>query len=62
MEKDVHLGFCSKIKTDMKNIVRTQQDDIRDSTIQLEDILAHEPVDTINYDNLIILLGKIIIN
>lgn len=41
----------------MNAISRTLQDDIRDAELKLEDILTHEPVvDTINYDNLMILL------
>lgn len=37
-------------------IGRTLQDDIRNSELKLEDILAHEPVDSLNYDDLMILL------
>lgn len=57
LEQDVQLGLCPKTPETMSAISRTLQDDLRDADLKLEDILAHEPVvDTINYDNLMILL------
>lgn len=58
LEMDVQLGLCPISHAHMNTIGRTSQDDIRDAELKIEDILAHEPVDTINYDNLMILLGK----
>lgn len=57
LEKDVHLGFWPKTAEKMNVISRTQQDDLRDAALKLEDILTNEPVaDTINYDSLMISL------
>lgn len=57
LEQDVHLGLCFKSPATHNAIGRTHQDDIRDSNLKPEDIFAHEPVvETINYDNLMILL------
>lgn len=56
LEQDVQLGLWPKALADLNGIGRTQQDDIRDENMKLEYILAHEPVDTINYDKLMILL------
>lgn len=56
LEQDVQLGLWPKELANLKSIARTQQDDLRDADLKLEDILAHEPVQTINYDNLMILL------
>ena len=56
LEQDVQLGLCPKTKENLNAIGRTHQDDLRDAEIKLEDILAHEPVDTINYDSLMISL------
>ncbi len=58
LEMDVQLGLCPISQAKQNSIGRTSQDDIRDAELKIEDILAHEPVDTINYDNLMILLGK----
>lgn len=58
MEKDVQLGLCPKTSANMNAIGRTLQDDIRDAELKHSDILANEPVDSLNYDNLMILLGK----
>lgn len=57
LEMDVQLGLCPVTQTQINSIGRTAQDDARDAGLKIEDILAHEPVDTINYDNLMILLG-----
>lgn len=59
LEMDVQLGLCPVSHAQINTIGRTSQDDIRDAELKIEDILAHEPVDTINYDNLMILLGKL---
>lgn len=56
MERDVHLGLCPKTPDIMQTVARSHQDDTRDANIKPEDIFAHEPVTTINYDNLMILL------
>lgn len=56
LEQDVQLGLWPKIYANLNGMARTQQDDVRDANIKLEDILAHEPIETINYDNLMILL------
>lgn len=56
LEQDVQLGLWPKAMANLNDIGRTQQDDIRDENIKLEHILAHEPVETIRYDNLMILL------
>lgn len=56
LEQDVNLGLWPKNLANLNALARTKQDDKRDADIKLEDILAHEPVDTINYDNLMILL------
>ena len=58
LEMDVQLGLCPVAHAHINTIGRTPQDDIRDADLKIEDILPHEPVDTINYDNLMILLGK----
>lgn len=42
----------------MTVIARTPQDDMRDVDIKLEDILPKEPVSSISYDDLMILLGE----
>ncbi|XP_055692342.1 phosphatidylinositol 4-phosphate 3-kinase C2 domain-containing subunit alpha isoform X1 [Lutzomyia longipalpis] len=55
LEKDVQLGLCLKT-SNMRNVARTLQDDLRDAEIKPEDILAHEPVSSISYNNLMILL------
>ncbi|XP_037050544.1 phosphatidylinositol 4-phosphate 3-kinase C2 domain-containing subunit alpha isoform X2 [Bradysia coprophila] len=56
LEMDVQLGLCPISHAKINSIGRTSQDDIRDAELKIEDILPHEPVDTINYDNLMILL------
>lgn len=56
VEQDVQFGFWPKAYANLSELKRTPQDDARDADIKLEDILVHEPVDTINYDNLMILL------
>lgn len=56
LELDVQLGLCPATQFNTNAIARTLQDDIRDSELKLEDILAHEPVDSLNYDDLMILL------
>lgn len=56
LEQDVQLGLWPRVYANLHGMSRTQQDDIRDANIKLEDILAHEPVETITYDNLMILL------
>lgn len=56
LEQDVQLGLWPKEMANLQGISRTHQDDVRDADLKLEDILAHEPVQTINYDNLMILL------
>lgn len=58
LEMDVQLGLCPLSFAQINSIGRTSQDDVRDAELKIVDILAHEPVDTINYDNLMILLGK----
>lgn len=54
LEQDVQFGLWPKANADLTNLARTQQDDLRD--IRLEDILTHEPVDTIKFGDLKILL------
>lgn len=56
LEKDIHLGLCPESAVNLRAIARTQQDDLRDADIKLEDILAHEPFSSISYDNLMIIL------
>lgn len=57
LERDVQLGLCPKTASNVSAIARSLQDDLRDAELKVEDIIAHEPVcDTINYDNLMILL------
>lgn len=56
LEQDVQFGLWPKMYANLNGLARTQQDDIRDADIKPEDILAHEPVETINYDSLMILL------
>lgn len=56
LEQDVQLGLWPKSYANLTSLARSQQDDSRDADIKLEDILVHEPVKTINYDNLMILL------
>ncbi|XP_059622925.1 phosphatidylinositol 4-phosphate 3-kinase C2 domain-containing subunit beta [Phlebotomus argentipes] len=56
LEKDVQLGLCPKTSANVKTIARTLQDDLRDAEIKPEDIVVHEPVSSISYNNLMILL------
>ncbi|GAB0091122.1 phosphatidylinositol 4-phosphate 3-kinase C2 domain-containing subunit beta [Sergentomyia squamirostris] len=56
LEKDVQLGLCPKNLTNMRSIARTSQDDLRDAEIKPEDIFAHDPVSSISYNNVMILL------
>lgn len=56
LEQDVQFGLWPKTYANLNGLARTQQDDIRDADLKPEDILAHEPVETINYDSLMILL------
>lgn len=56
LEQDVQFGLWPKTYANLSGLARTQQDDVRDADIKPEDILAHEPVETINYDSLMILL------
>lgn len=56
LEQDVQFGLWPKMYANLNGLARTQQDDIRDANLKPEDILAHEPVETINYDSLMILL------
>lgn len=56
LERDIQLGLCRKTQKLLKVIARTQQDDIRDAEITIENILPREPSTSINYDQLIILL------
>lgn len=56
LERDIQLGLCRKTPKLLKVIARTQQDDIRDAEITIENILPREPSTSIHYDQLIILL------
>lgn len=56
LEQDVQLAFWPRSTANLNAFGRSQTDDARDADIKLEYILANEPVDTINYNNLIILL------
>uniref|UniRef100_A0A336MPB8 phosphatidylinositol 3-kinase n=1 Tax=Culicoides sonorensis TaxID=179676 RepID=A0A336MPB8_CULSO len=56
LEKDVELGLCRKSAKLLKVIARTQQDDIRDAEITIENILPKEPSTSISHDELLILL------
>lgn len=56
LEKDVQLGLFPRQNKYMKVIARTQQDDLRDAEIKLENILPKEAVSSISYDSLMILL------
>lgn len=56
LEQDVQFGLWPKAYANLNGLARTQQDDVRDADIKPEDILAHEPVETINYGSLMILL------
>lgn len=56
LEQDVQFGLWPKAYANLSGLARTQQDDHRDADLKPEDILAHEPVETINYDSLMILL------
>lgn len=56
LEQDVQFGFWPKASADLNSLARTQHDDSRDADIRLEDILTHEPVETIKFDDLKILL------
>lgn len=58
LERDTLLGLCRKTPEIMTVIARTPQDDMRDVDIKLEDILPKEPVSSISYDDLMILLGE----
>uniref|UniRef100_A0A6B2ECM5 Putative phosphatidylinositol 3-kinase vps34 involved in signal transduction n=1 Tax=Phlebotomus kandelakii TaxID=1109342 RepID=A0A6B2ECM5_9DIPT len=56
LEKDVQLGLCPRTSANIKTVARTLQDDLRDAELKPEDILAHEPVSSISYNDLMILL------
>jgi phosphatidylinositol-4-phosphate 3-kinase len=56
MEKDVQLGLFPKLDKHMKVIARTRVDDNRDRDLKSENILPNDPVTSISYDSLIILL------
>lgn len=57
LDVDVQLGLCPRNASTMDVIARTLQDDLRDAELKPEDVVAHEPVvETINFDNLMILL------
>lgn len=46
-----------KSEENMQVIARTQGDDSRDTDLRAEDILPNEMAATINYDNMMILIG-----
>lgn len=50
------MGLCKRNPKYLKVISRSQQDDIRDAEISVENILPKEPSSSISYDQLIILL------
>ncbi|XP_070490549.1 phosphatidylinositol 4-phosphate 3-kinase C2 domain-containing subunit beta isoform X2 [Chironomus tepperi] len=56
LEKDVQLGLFPKKDEYMKVIARTHQDDCRDAQLKIENILPKDPVTSISYESLIILL------
>lgn len=56
MEKDVQLGLFPKLEKHLKVIARTRVDDSRDRDLKSENILPNDPVTSISYDSLIILL------
>lgn len=56
LEKDIQLGLFPKQNKYMKILARTQQDDLRDADIKLENILPKDAVSAISYDSLMILL------
>lgn len=57
LEEDVYLILIPDSDID-KSLARTVQDDKQDKDIQFEDIVPNEPVYTITYEQLSILLGK----
>jgi phosphatidylinositol-4-phosphate 3-kinase len=59
LEKDIQLGMFPKLNKHMKILARTQQDDLRDADIKLENILPKEAVSSISYDTLMILLETV---
>lgn len=59
LEKDIQLGMFPKQNKHMKILARTQQDDLRDADIKLENILPKEAVSSISYDTLMILLETV---
>lgn len=56
LEKDVQLGLFRKKNEYMQVIARTHQDDCRDAQLKIENILPKDPVTSISYESLIILL------
>lgn len=56
LEKDVQLGLFPQKDEYMKVIARTHQDDCRDAQLKIENILPKDPVTSISYESLIILL------
>lgn len=59
LENDIQLGMFPKQNKYMKILARTQQDDLRDADIKLENILPKEAVSSISYDTLMILLETV---
>ncbi|XP_046429789.1 phosphatidylinositol 4-phosphate 3-kinase C2 domain-containing subunit beta isoform X2 [Neodiprion fabricii] len=58
LEKDIELAILTR-KQMKRSLARTLQDDNRDQCLRLEEILPNEPVQTICYDTLIILLETV---
>lgn len=57
LEQDVQLGLCVKSEENMQVIARTQCDDLRDAELRADDIVPNEMATTINYDDMMILIG-----
>ncbi|XP_043267002.1 phosphatidylinositol 4-phosphate 3-kinase C2 domain-containing subunit beta isoform X2 [Venturia canescens] len=58
LEKDIELAIMTKEQM-KRSIARTAQDDNRDQSITLEEILPNEPRQPISYDALLILLETV---